>query len=293
VAINAGSFSTFGTAPFVSAGLAYDVVSRRFVVGDALGHKLLVVATGSARSDDLVRLEPGFGDVTAIGIDERRGVLWVAGASSSAGEGGLQRLQLVSGRALKAYRPPDGAGPTRLIDLAILESGDVIALDAAGNRLLSLAAAGTEVTVAVPLKVSGVTSLARRSDTVLYVAHDAGIARVDLRSKAVAAVSVPKGIELGRIESIRLYRNALIGLQAVADGSRTLVRLDLNAAGGAVTRVATLDSPSFRADRQLSLAISGDDLYYLAGGAPDPQPGLAPNPSTSGTEVVIRRITLP
>ena len=36
----------FSTGNFLAAGFAYDAVSRRFVIGDALGQKLIVVGRG-------------------------------------------------------------------------------------------------------------------------------------------------------------------------------------------------------------------------------------------------------
>ena len=89
----------FSTAQFLAAGLAYDMVSRRFVIGDALGRKLMVVGVGSDHTDDLVRGDSArFDDVVALGIDEMRGNLWVITTYDTSGEGTLHRLQLVSGR---------------------------------------------------------------------------------------------------------------------------------------------------------------------------------------------------
>ena len=226
----------FSTGHFLAAGLAYDAVSRRFVIGDALGRKLIVVGVGSDHADDMVRADSaGFDDVVALDIDEKRGDLWVASAADTDGESALHRLQLVSARSLKTYRAAPSMGSTRLVDLAVQASGDVIALDSSGNRLLALARGGSDMTVAMSLKLSGAKSVAARDDSVLYVAHDDGIARVDLRSGTIAALAAPKGFDLRRFDAIRAHRNALIGLQTTPAGSRQLVRLNLNAAGRAVT----------------------------------------------------------
>ena len=82
----------FAADPFVPAGLAYDAVSRRFIVGDQHGRKLRVAGEGLDHAVDLVRAESaGFLDVRALAIDTRRGDLWVATADLD-GRAVLHRL---------------------------------------------------------------------------------------------------------------------------------------------------------------------------------------------------------
>ena len=146
----------FSAQRFRPAGLAFDAVSRRFVIGDALGRKLIAVGVGPGHADDMVGADSaGFDDVVALGIDAQRGDLWVASAAEPSGTSSLHRLQLVSGRPLKTYRVPASLGAARVIDLAVLPSGGVVALDAAGNRLLTLARGAGEVIAGLHLDLSG------------------------------------------------------------------------------------------------------------------------------------------
>ena len=146
--------------------------------------------------------------------------------------------------------------------------------------------------VAMSLKLSGATSIAARNDSVLYVAHDDGIARVDLRSGAVAALTAPTGFDLGRFDAIRAHRDLLIGLQTTREGSRQLVRLTLNAAGRAVTEGTVIDPQVAETDRRVSLAITGDELYYLATDVSSLGPVPSSSLFTSGERFVIRRLSL-
>ncbi len=253
----------------------------------------MVVGVGSDHTDDLVRGDSArFDDVVALGIDEMRGNLWVISTSDTSGEGTLHRLQLVSGRPLKSYRAAPRIGRTRLVDLAIQASGDVIALDSSGNRLLRLASGSSDVIVAMSLKLSGARSIAARDDSVLYVAHDDGIARVDLRAGKVAALAAPMGLDVGRFDAIRAHRDALLGLQTTPAGSQQLVRLTLNPAGRAVTEKTVVVSQVAATDRWLALTITGDELYYLATDANRISPAGASNPSTLRERFVIRRLSL-
>ena len=283
----------FSTGYFLSAGLAYDAVSRRFVIGDSLGRKLIVVGVGSDHPDDMVRADSaGFEDVVALDIDEKRGDLWVASAGDTNGQSTLHRLQLVSARLLRAYRAAPSIGSTRLVDLAVQASGDVIALDSSGNRLLVLARGSSDMTVAMSLKLSSAKSVAARDDAVVYVAHDDGIARVDLRSGTIAELDAPKGFDLQRFDTIRAHRNALIGLQTTPAGSRQLVRLNLNAAGRVVREGTVIDPRVSETDGRLSLTITGDELYYLATEAPKDGPQPSASRSTLAEQFVVRRLML-
>jgi hypothetical protein len=283
----------FSTGYFLAAGLAYDTVSRRFVIGDALGRKLIVVGVGSDHPDDMVRADSaGFDDVVALDIDEKRGDLWVASAEDTNGQSTLHRLQLVSARLLKTYRAVPSIGSTRLVDLAVQVSGDVIALDSSGNRLLVLARGSSDMRVAMSLKLSGAKSVAVRDDGVIYVAHDDGIARVDLRSGTIVELDAPKGFDLQRFDTIRAHRNALIGLQTTPAGLRQLVRLNLNAAGRVVREGTVIDPRVSETDGRLSLTITGDELYYLATEATRAGPPPSSSRSTLAGQFVVRRLTL-
>jgi hypothetical protein len=280
----------FSAGGFVAGGLAYDTVSKRFVVGDASGRKLMVVSERSDHATDMVRADSaGFQDVVAVEIDERRGDLWVASAATAGGESALHRLQLVSGRPLRTYRPP--AAAAQLVDLAITATGAVLALDGTGNQLLVLKRGETALEPAMPLKRPGAVSVTMTADEAVgYVAGPEGIWRVDLKAKTTTAVTAPAGLELGRFERIRIYRSALIGIEAPADGARRVVRLDLNNSGRAITAASVIDT-SIPDTRAATFAtVSGDELYYLAadtGGASSPAAAGAPP-----GDFVVRRVSL-
>jgi hypothetical protein len=283
----------FSAPRFRPAGLAFDAVSQRFVVGDALARKLIVIGVGPGRPDDLVRAESAqFDNVAAVSIDARRGDLWVASAMQASVTSALHKLQLVSGRPLKMYRVPASLGPARVVDLAVQPSGGVVALDAAGSRLLWLARDADDVTVALQLQLSGLRSMASSgSEDVLHIAHDAGIARVDLKARSVTALAGARGLDLSGFEAIRTHRDSIVGLQPSSAGPLQLVRLKLNATGRAVRSAAVIDRAIVEGDGRVVLNITGNELYYLA--IPAPPAGAAGDAADrSAMPLVIRHLTL-
>ena len=248
---------------FAAGGLAYDVVSHRFVVGDQLGRKLVIVGEGADHAVDLVRADSaGFQDIRAVEIDGRRGDLWVA---SAAGEDWtIHRMQLVSGRPLKAIQASANGEPMNLVDLGVTPAGNVLAVDAAAGRLLTLRPGGATLEVSVRLPAPNATSIAATGDEdIAYVAHAAGISRVDRHAKTVVDVAAGKGVHFGRIERIRWHRNALFAVQTGDDGVRRVVRFDLNRSGRTVTAMTPLDATLPVAGGPTFATIAGDELCYL------------------------------
>ena len=279
----------FTSREFAPGGLACDAVSKRFVFGDRPGRKLLIVAEGSDHSIDLTRADvAGFLDVMAVDIDTTNGNLWVASAEANGSGATLHRLQLISGRALASYGMPDAAQAVQPVDLAVTRSRGVLMLDAAGRRVLLLRPGASALSVLAELKDAEPTSMTVDSQGgAAYVAHRGGLLSVDLRTGKAVPLAGPKAMALGGIERLRRDGAALIGVQALPDGSRRLVRLTLNAARGAVTRLRVIDVELPAGAAPIFTAVCGGTLGFLVGEA-----GETSGSGEASTAWTIRRIRL-
>jgi hypothetical protein len=213
--------------------LAYDAVSARFVLAGAASDSLTVLSQTSTNAASFTA--PGWSGAartTAIAIDRAAGDLWVAVTSD--GGGALHRLQLISGRRLEVVSPPKDAD---LDAAAIVVAPDgVYVLDRAAGRLYRRPAKATALAVHASLdKEITPLGLARSRDG-FYVSHEDGVLRIDGASRRQRAVSVPKGTRLGGLHALAWHDRMLFGIQRL-DGQLTVVRMRLNAAGTAVTRV--------------------------------------------------------
>src|SRR5262245_4441215 len=144
-----GESLRFTASAATPAGIAYDGVSRRFIVGDRDGRKLTVVDEFSQHVANLASAQSaGFGNVAALEIDPRQGNLWVVSSDSSAADnatGGttaarttLHKLQLISGRVLQSFALPDRLGAARFADVAVTTDSTVLVLDDSGQRIFRL-----------------------------------------------------------------------------------------------------------------------------------------------------------
>lgn len=281
------------TPRFSASGLAYDTASGRFVVGDLHGRKLIVVGEGADHAVDLVQAESaGFHDIMAIEIDHRRGALWVATATPEDTGWAIHELQLISGRPLKVLPAAADLEPMKLVDLAVSPAGVVLALDAKEARLFELPPRGTGLKPVLRLAVQKPTSLAATSDEgVVYVAHGAGVSRVDLKTRTALPVAVPPGLDFGQIERLRWHRQALLAVIADSDGARRLVRFDLNGSGRAVTAATIIDRTIPGAAGPIFATVSGDELSYVVADADRSSQPQEPPPGPLA-EFIIRRIRL-
>ncbi len=280
---------------FSPAGLAYDAVSARFVAGDLRGRRLFVVGDGADHPVDLVRADSaGFHDIAALEIDARRGDLWVATGTGDH-DWVIHKLQLLSGRPLKSTKADAGLEPMNVIDLGVTPSGTVVALDAIGQRLLLLKPQSARLESAARVNLQDPTSVAATADdSVLYVAQRAGVSRVDLRTGTTALLAAPDGFDAGAIERIRSYGNSLIAVQRTADGSRRLLKIDLNSSGRSMTTVAVIEAALDAAGPTFA-TISGDELSYLVGtdGARSGSTDDDDRGSKGVAAFIVRRVRLP
>lgn len=274
----------FTTITFTPAGLAYDRVSNRFIVGDRDASKLTVVDEASQRVANLAGAQSaGFGSLGGLEIDAKEGDLWVLSTGDqSTPAPTLHKLQLISGRVLYAVALDSSFGPARFADIAVTPRSSVLVLDAAGGRVFVAPPKARRLELAMELRVTNPSSLAPESESVVYIAHQNGILRADLAAGKSVPLTAPKTVSLAGLARLRWHRGALFGVQTSGDGTYRIVQLKLDASGHRITGVEVLDR-SLRMPDPTAAALAGDVLYYLA----------APSTNDSGvrSETVVRRVT--
>ncbi len=193
--------------------------------------------------DFIAERQDGLWMTIGMKIDARRRTLWVcsSGGGNLVGydqtdevEGrpaGIFKFDLGSGRLIKKY-VLDAHGEVHFFnDLVIAENGDVYATHMFEEAAIYSIAAATDqlevfVTDASIKFPNGITKVP--DQPILFVAHSAGIARIDTRDKTVSEVIVPEGLEVsgkGGMDGLYYYQNSLVGVQS---GAKTVRRFRLN-----------------------------------------------------------------
>ena len=169
---------------------------------------------------------------------------------------------------MKSFPVAADLEPVTLVDLAVTPAGAVFALDSARPQLLVLRPGATAVERVMKLEVVDPASLATAGDAgIAYVAHRDGVSRIDLRARTATRVAAPTSISLAHLEQIRWRRHALIAMRVDADGTRRIIRLDLNASGRAVTHAMMFKGPVLPPGGQAFIASSGDELICMVDGS--------------------------
>jgi hypothetical protein len=274
----------FTTVPFTPAGLAYDAVSKRFILGDRFEQKLTVIGEGSQRLANLTGAESGgFGQIEAIAIDVREGDLWVASAVGDPATGRLHKLQLISGRLLQTAPLPELEDAARLTDLVMSPDGSLLALDSAGRRLFRIKARGAQVELLKALDLPNPVSIAPAPGSIVFAATSEGLARIGPNGESASAVTAPASASVSGLEWIRWHEGTLVGIRRRTGGLRDIVRIRLDRAGRTVTRVDVLEREVSMTD-PAAATLTGKTLYYLARDS-----GYS---ATGGMDVRIRRLRL-
>lgn len=262
-------FPSAGLAP---DGLAYDGVSRRFLIADRAARKLAVVDEFSQHVATLAGAQAAFGDIEALEIDPRAGDLWVVSSEPAAAGGAttLHKLQLVSGRVLSTFTVPPPLAPAHFVDVAVAAGSTILVLDA-GGRIFRLKGGALELAALAP---PNATSLAPTDNGSVYVSTHEGLVRVEVATRSAIPLFASEGADLSGLSCLRWYRGTLIAVQRLDTGLR-IVRLRLGRGGRVVTALETIDTIDAPAG---AIAISGNTLYYFA--------------SKGGGKVVLKRVAL-
>ena len=242
--------------------MAYDGVSRRFVLADDENETLKILGESASSIADLVRQRwAGSYRTTSLAIDTQRGDLWVTGMDANAAGGArsvLHRMQLVSGRLLYSIEMPGELGSVTLTDL-VVNGARVIVLDSVGLRLISLANGAKAPQVQAELNgLESPASVASTADGTVYVSHKHGIGRIATGARRPTPLKAGKDLNLSGVRWLRYQDGSLLGVQQRDDRGATLVRFRLDRAGSTVQSVDVLDQR-----RTTTAVLAGDVLYYL------------------------------
>jgi hypothetical protein len=267
----------FSALPFRPSGLAYDAVSKRFVVGNRGEHKIAVIGEQSQNLLTLASADgAGFGEIEALAIDVRQGDLWVASSAGDPRRSRLHKLQLISGRQLTTIDAPDDAG--RLTDLVVTARGDLLALDSTGNRIFRLPARGKQIEPAVAVDKHNLAAIAADGNGSVFAATPDGVVAIDLGRRVTAPLTASNGVSLAGIQALRWHAGTLVAVQQTPDGLQRVVRIHLNSGGLRATRLDVLEK-GLKLASPASIVVADDTLFYVTAGDGD-------------REVVIRKIRL-
>jgi len=116
------------TTLLTPSALAYDAVSRRYIIADRAARRVAVIDENTGQVATLVGAQGALGEIGGIAIDAKQGDLWVV---ASDGDGlRLHRMQLISGRVLSSSPLKGATGG--VVALAFARNVGLVLADASG-----------------------------------------------------------------------------------------------------------------------------------------------------------------
>jgi sugar lactone lactonase YvrE len=257
-------------------GVAFDSRTARWFVGSVRQRRIVVVERDGTAHDFVRPAADGIGGVFGMAVDEARRTLWVATTSlarmqdfavTDSGRVGVYGYDIDTGRLRRhVWAPRDSSVSHTFGDVAVAPNGDVYASDSQAPWIFRLAAGGDSLErfATHPLFRSLQGMAVTPDGATMYVAdYSHGLMRLDLRSRSVTPLRVPPNVTLLGVDGLYLHRGALIGVQNGVAPAR-IARFCLDADGGGVRRLETIDRNPALADEPTLGVVVGDSLFYVA-----------------------------
>ena len=117
------------TTLLTPSALAYDAVSRRFIIADRRARRIAVIDENTGQVATLVGAQGSLGEIGGIAIDPQRGDLWVVTGTDEGAV--LHHMQLISGRVLSTV--PLSGITEPVVAMAFARGFGLVLSDAAGT----------------------------------------------------------------------------------------------------------------------------------------------------------------
>jgi len=261
---------------FHAEGIAFDARRGRWFVGSVRQRRIVAVDRDGKVSDFVPPGADGIAGVFGLAIDTARRTLWAATTALSRMEGfaaqdsgrvGVYGYNLDTGRLeRRVWMPRDSSTAHTFGDVAVAPNGDVYTSDSQAPWIHVLRRGGDSLTrfLTHPLfrSLQGMAITADGS-TMFAADYSHGLVRIDLATRAVAALPPPDGVTLLGLDGLYLHRGSLIAVQNGVTPPR-LVRVCLDPALTAVRVLEVLDRNPMLVDEPTLGAIVGDSAFYVA-----------------------------
>lgn len=257
-------------------GTAWDPKTRTLYLSSLYKRKIVAVGADGRARDFIASGQDGIGPVVGIEVDPARRGLWAASMvlqeagipladTTLVAHGLLFHYDVDTGRLRRRYvlRPPAGVRHG-FNDLTVMPTGDVYLTDSQGGGIYRAAAGDTVVTEVLPPGTYTFPNGITRSDDGrrVFVAHGAGIDRIDLPGGRRTRLTSPDSINLGGIDGLAYHRNTLIAHQPSWFNRVVRFRLDEGHSRVVASRILDRHHPRFA--QPTTGEVVGDAYYYIA-----------------------------
>jgi serine beta-lactamase-like protein LACTB len=257
-------------------GTAWDPKTGTVFLGSLYKRKIVAIGPDGIARDFIGSGQGGIGPVVGMEVDPARRGLWAASMvlpeagipltdTTFTAHGLLFHYDVDTGRLRRRYVLPAVAGRRHgFNDVTVLPDGTVYLTDSQAGAVYRVAAAGSDVTeVLAPRTYTFPNGITRSEDgRRLFVAHGAGIDRIEVGNGKRVRLRAPDSLNLAGIDGLAFHRNSLIAHQP--GWFNRVVRLRLDPAQERVASWQTLERHHPRFAQPTTGEVAGDSYYYIA-----------------------------
>lgn len=259
--------------------VAYDSQTASFFVGSTRKGKVIKIDKYGKQTEFISRGSQDLWMIIGMKVDSQRRHLWLcsSGGDNLIGynrkddkEGrpaGIFKFDLDNGSLIQKYVIDEPGKAHFFNDLIIARNGDVYATHMFAEAKIYKINAGAstmQVFASDPgLQYPNGLALADNGKD-LFIAHSAGISKLNLETKTFSSLMTPEGTDITRrasIDGLYYYKWSLIGVQS---DSKQVIQLVLNDEGTGFREVKVLEKAHPMMNRPTTGVLVGSELYYIA-----------------------------
>lgn len=258
----------------VAESVAYDSVSKSFFVS-SIHQRKIVAIDQNGKSREFSSPTDNLWSALGMKIDEKRRLLWICTTAlpqmkgfqkSDEGASGIFKYDLKSGKLLKKYLLPTGAGKHGLGDLIIGKNGDVFATDSVSPTIYRVNTKSDEIEVFLTDKsfasLQGLTFTP--DEKRLFVAdYSLGIFSVEMATKKITWLIPAAEVAALGIDGLYFHKGKLIGVQNGTNPQR-VARFSLSKDNLQILASEALEANHADFAEPTLGVLVGDDFYFVA-----------------------------
>ena len=208
---------------FVAEGVAYDAVTKAFFVSSVRHRKIVRIDRSGKIADFVTAGRDGLRSALGMRVDSKRRTLWVASEAIPSMDGyrkdqprgaAVFEYDVDSGRLRKEHVPPPERDPPGFDDLTVAPDGTVFVNDGFNSRIWTIPPRGELRLLVASDLFGGTQGLAVSADgKTLYASDYRGLFAVDLATRRVTPIAVPRDLSTTGIDGLVLWGHSLIAIQ--------------------------------------------------------------------------------
>ncbi|MGE5350970.1 MAG: TPR end-of-group domain-containing protein [Acidobacteriota bacterium] len=269
--VNSTKAFTIQEKDLIPEGIAYDSKTDKFFLSSLYKAKILKVSPDGKAENFTSEKQDGLWSVVGMKTDPEKGLLYAASSYTATmkntdpndqGKAGVFKFDIATGKLVKKYLAP--AGNHFFNDLVYTKEGDIYVTDSQSPAVYFVSKDTDSLKLYLDLSGFQYPNGIALSDDgrSLFVAHGAGILKVDLKNKTYSSLVAPDNISLDFCDGMYFYKSSLIGVQN--SNFNRIARFYLDKNLNKVTKMEVLEANNPDFIIPTTGTIKNDELYFIA-----------------------------